>query len=94
MATTLPTALLQASRDEQQEEALTTILGRIFEERGHFRHITEQSLDAELAAEDAQESSSDAEDEDDDTGDGDELDVKDRREQVQAVREQLVALAR
>ena len=89
---TLPASLLPASRDEVQDEALTSLLGRIFEERGHFRHVTEQSLEAEIATEEAQESSSDAEDEDEETGENDDVDSKGRREHLYAVKTQLLEL--
>ena len=92
--TTLPTALLSGSRDDAQEEALTSVLGRIFEERGHFRHVTEQSLLAEIAAEEDQESSSDAEDEDEEVAESEETDGKSRREQLYATRAEMIELVK
>lgn len=64
MSTTTATSLSLKpwSRDRSGEPALSDVLARVNIERGHFRDITEASLQEELAAEGALESSSDDED--------------------------------
>jgi mediator of RNA polymerase II transcription subunit 17 len=84
---TLPSSLLQP-RDDNDADSILSILGRIHDERGHFRHITEQSLQAEIAINENDEESSETDDEDD----GAEVDAteeKDRREQLWAARAEM-----
>ncbi|KAH0172339.1 hypothetical protein KCU86_g16846, partial [Aureobasidium melanogenum] len=84
---TLPSSLLQP-RDDSEADSLLSILGRIHDERGHFRHITEQGLQAEIAANENDEESSETDD-DDDGADADGLEEKDRREQLWAARAEM-----
>ncbi|KAH0366118.1 hypothetical protein KCU65_g5635, partial [Aureobasidium melanogenum] len=85
---TLPSSLLQP-RDDSEADSLLSILGRIHDERGHFRHITEQGLQAEIAANDNDEESSETDDDDDDGADADGLEEKDRREQLWTARAEM-----
>lgn len=84
---TLPSSLLQP-RDDSEADSLLSILGRIHDERGHFRHITEQGLQAEIAANDNDEESSETDD-DEDGADPDGLEEKDRREQLWTARAEM-----
>lgn len=87
----LPAALLPGPRVDGQSESLQSILGRIYDERGHFRHITEETLQAEIAADDAQDTSSDTDEEEDETGESDAIDSKSRREQLYAAKAEMLA---
>ncbi|THY28545.1 hypothetical protein D6D01_03843 [Aureobasidium pullulans] len=84
---TLPSSLLQP-RDENEADTLLSVLGRIHDERGHFRHITEQGLQAEIAANENEEESSDT-DEDEDSAEVDGAEGKDRREQLWTARAEM-----
>jgi len=81
----LPSALLPDTDDDAQSQNILSILGRIYDERGPFRHLTEQSLEAELATERLQDSSSDGDDDDnDEAGESDEIDAKTQPDQLYA----------
>jgi mediator of RNA polymerase II transcription subunit 17 len=84
---TLPSSLLQP-RDDNDADSILSILGRIHDERGHFRHITEQTLQAEIATNENDEESSETDDEDD-SADVDATEEKDRREQLWAARAEM-----
>lgn len=84
---TLPSSLLQP-RDDSEADSLLSILGRIHDERGHFRHITEQGLQAEIAANENDEESSETDD-DEDGAEADGQEEKDRREQLWAARAEM-----
>ncbi|KAI4723483.1 hypothetical protein E4T48_00190 [Aureobasidium sp. EXF-10727] len=84
---TLPSSLLQP-REDNEADSLLSILGRIHDERGHFRHITEQGLQAEIAANDNDEESSETDDEED-GAEADAIEEKDRREQLWAARAEM-----
>lgn len=84
---TLPSSLLQP-RDENEADTLLSVLGRIHDERGHFRHSTEQGLQAEIAANENEEESSDT-DEDEDGAEVDGAEGKDRREQLWTARAEM-----
>ncbi|KAH0290697.1 hypothetical protein M436DRAFT_40795 [Aureobasidium namibiae CBS 147.97] len=84
---TLPSSLLQP-RDDNDADSILSILGRIHDERGHFRHITEQSLQAEIAANENDEESSETDDEDD-GAEADTAEEKDRREQLWVARAEM-----
>jgi len=84
----LPQSLRPASHQANDSESLLSILGRIYEERGHFKDVTEQSLEAEIAAQDKGESSSVAESEQDE----DQVlkESKSRPEELRAARQELI----
>ncbi|KAI4727674.1 hypothetical protein E4T49_04492 [Aureobasidium sp. EXF-10728] len=84
---TLPSSLLQP-REDNEADSLLSILGRIHDERGHFRHITEQGLQAEIAANENDEESSETDDEED-GAEADAIEEKDRREQLWAARAEM-----
>lgn len=84
---TLPSSLLQP-RDDNDADSILSILGRIHDERGHFRHITEQTLQAEIATNENDEESSETDDEDD-NADVDATEEKDRREQLWTARAEM-----
>ena len=84
---TLPSSLLQP-RDDNDADSILSILGRIHDERGHFRHITEQSLQAEIAANENDDESSETDDEDD-GAEADTAEEKDRREQLWVARAEM-----
>lgn len=90
MSQTLPAALLPGPRGDEAE-SLKSILGRIYDERGHFRHITEETLEAEILADDAQDISSDTDEEEDDAEENDAVDSKSRREQLMAAKIEMLA---
>ncbi|KAL1301668.1 hypothetical protein AAFC00_005887 [Neodothiora populina] len=89
---TLPSALLPAARHDEDAASLKAILGRIYDERGHFRHMTEASLEAEMAADEGQDNSSDTDDEEDGAveAQAQDADGGSRREQLQAARMEMV----
>lgn len=86
----LPSALLSGSRGDGQDESLKSILGRIFDERGHFRNITEDSLQAEISADEAQENSSDTEEEEEELLDDDDVDDKGQRDHLHVVKAEMI----
>lgn len=86
----LPSALLSGSRGDGQDESLKSILGRIFDERGHFRHITEDSLQAELSAFEAQENTSDTDEEEEEVLDDDDVDDEGQRDHLHVVKAEMV----
>ncbi|GAB7351404.1 hypothetical protein MBLNU459_g2078t1 [Dothideomycetes sp. NU459] len=91
ISNTLPSSLLPWLRDEEKSDTLKSILGRIHDERGHFRHITEDTLQAEINALDNGESSADSED-DEDAAESEEVDGKSRREELYAARAEMLPL--
>lgn len=88
----LPSALLPASREDPEAASLKSILARIYDERGHFRHMTEESLQAEMAADDGPDNSSDSDDDDEDAVDADDSGSKSRRDQLLAARAEMIGL--
>lgn len=88
----LPSALLPTPKEDPDTNSLKSILARIYDERGHFRHITEASLQAEIDAEEDQDNSEDTDDEDDAVVDADDSGSKGRRDQLLAVRAEMIAL--
>jgi len=84
----LPNSLKPASHQANDSESLLSILGRIYEERGHFKNVTEQSLEAEIAAQDKGDTVSVAESEQDD----DQVlkESKSRPEELRAARMELI----
>lgn len=89
MTNTLPSSLLPWTRDDEGSDTLKSILGRIHDERGHFRHINEDSLQAEVDANDNGESSTGSEDEED-GAESEEVDSKSRREELYAARAEML----
>lgn len=86
---TLPSSLLPWTRDEEGSDTLKSILGRIHDERGHFRHINEDSLQAEIDTTDNGEISTGSEDEED-GAESEEVDSKSRREELYAARAEML----
>ncbi|GAB7339366.1 hypothetical protein MBLNU457_6007t2 [Dothideomycetes sp. NU457] len=84
----LPQSLRPASHQANDSESLLLILGRIYEERGHFKDVTEQSLEAEIAAQDNGETASIAESEQDEEQVLKES--KSRPEELRAARQELL----
>lgn len=76
--------------DEPDQESLPFLISRIIEQKGGFRNVTEESLEAEIEAEGSASLDEDEKDEiatsDDDTGQPD-------REQILAARDQLAQYA-
>ncbi|KAK8192624.1 RNA polymerase II mediator complex subunit [Zalaria obscura] len=89
ISTTLPASLRPWRQEENEQESLKSILARINEERGHFRLVTEESLQAEIATEDTEEDrpGEDSADEEEETK---EPDTKTRREELYAARAEMI----
>lgn len=85
---TLPSSLLPWTHDDEGTD-LKSILGRIHDERGHFRHITEDSLQAEIDTADNGGSSTGSEDEEDGP-ESEDVDSKSRREELYAARAEML----
>lgn len=81
----LPPSLRPWNHDTGDAESIKTILGRIYDERGHFRNITEAGLKAEIAAQENGEQESDSED-----SDTEGKEVKSRPEELQAARREMI----
>jgi len=85
----LPRSLQPWSHQNSEEESLTSILGRIYEERGHFRNITEDSLKAEIASQD--DGGADAVSEEEDEEVQAISDNNNQPEKLQAARREMIA---
>lgn len=71
---------------KEDAEPLTQLIGRINEERGHFRNITEDSLRAEIEAQEVNGGEAEVEDEEEIGV----ADPEDRRKELYAARTELL----
>lgn len=85
---TLPASLRPWVEHNDESESLQSILGRIYAERGHFRKITEETLQAEIEAQETDIAISDS---GEDNEDAEEVKAsKSRPEELQAARRDMI----
>lgn len=85
---TLPPSLQPWPRDDNEDQSLKYILGRVQAERGHFRNVTEESLEKEMA--DGTTSTTTTDEEEDEDEDSKEPDTKTRREELWIARNEML----
>lgn len=83
----LPPSLRPWNHETGEAESIKTILGRIYDERGHFRNITEAGLKAEIAAQEDGDDESEGEESD---AEGDVKEGKSRPEELLAAKAEMI----
>lgn len=77
-------------KEDPNANSLPSLLQRIIQQKGHFRNVTEKSLEREIRALEARKSSSEASDVQSDDGDASRKDESRRDEGAVAAREEIL----